>query len=192
MDFEYTNPALISSIVAVVLLTIVAISIAMRQRVVQTKNLRERFGPEYDFVLRESESRRKGEARLLAREKRVQLLKLHELTPTQRAHYLAAWELVQSRFIDHPRGAVIEADELLTSLLQARGFPAERFEQRAADLSVDHARLVDTYRSSSAIAARAGKNIATTEELRTAMVHYRTLVDDLLQTETSMTERVLV
>lgn len=191
MNFSFSDPTFISSIIAVVLAVLVAVVIVARHRTERTKHLRQRFGSEYDFIVQDSTSRRDAEARLLNREKRVKLLKIHDLTQTQRAHYIAAWELVQSRFIDHPRGAVVEADELVTSLLQARGFPEERFEQRAADLSVDHPQLVGAYRSAGATVARAARNNATTEELRTAMVHYRTIVDDLLQIETALPERTL-
>ncbi len=191
MNFDYSDPTFISSVIAIALLALVSVVIVTRHRAAQTQRLRERFGPEYDFVVQYSASQRSAEDRLLNREKRVKLLKIHELTQTQRAHYVAAWELVQSRFIDHPRGAVVESDELVTSLLQARGFPVEGFEQRAADLSVDHAQLVGAYRTASATAARAGRNNATTEELRTAMVHYRTIVDDLLQIDSSLSERML-
>ena len=192
MNFDYSNPTLIGILAAVVLLIFVAVAIAVRHRTEQTRNLRQRFGPEYDRLLQQSASTHDCETRLLARKKRVQLLNFHDLTQAQRTHYLNAWETVQFRFIDHPRGAVIEADELITSLLHARGFPAEGFEQRAADLSVDHPHLVAAYRSGSALTARAGKNDATTEELRSAMIQYRTLVDDLLQIETPMEERQLV
>lgn len=191
MNFNFSDPTFISSIIAVALLTLVGAVIVTRHLAERTRHLRERFGPEYDFVVQYSASQQRGEARLLDREKRAKLLKIHDLTQAQRAHYVAAWELVQSRFIDHPRGAVVEADELVTSLLQARGFPQEGFEQRVADFSVDHGHLVGAYRSASAVVARAGRNNATTEELRTAMVHYRTIVDDLLQIETALPERML-
>jgi len=184
MNFDNISPAMIVGVVAVILLILfLGIAILERKRRERTRNLRMRFGPEYDLLLRQLDSRRDAEERLLAREKRIQLLKIRDLKPSERAQFLAAWELVQSRFIDHPRGAVIEADELINSILRARGFPAERFEQRAADLSVDHARLIEAYRAANDVTKRAGRNSATTEELRMAMLSYHALFDDLLHVE---------
>jgi hypothetical protein len=185
MNFDFTNPAMIIGIVAVVLLIVcLAIAIVMRRRRQRTEDLRLRFGPEYDRLLRQSTSRQDAEARLLAREKRIELLKIRDLKPAEREHFLAGWQVVQSRFLDHPRGAVIEADDLINSLLKARGFPDERFEQRAADLSVDHAGLVERYRAANEVTTRAGGNAASTEELRTAMLNYHALFNDLVQGET--------
>jgi hypothetical protein len=113
------------------------------------------------------------------------------LTNAERDRYLAEWETVQSRFIDHPRGAVTEADELVNSLLVARGYPIGGFDQRAADISVHHATLVGPYRQANTIATRAGKNEATTEELRNAIIQYRTLFDALLGTATIYDQRKL-
>jgi hypothetical protein len=91
--------------------------------------------------------------------------------------------MVQSRFIDHPKGAVIEADELINTVLLSRGYPASTFEQRAADLSVNHPLLMENYRSAHGIAVRPGPVLATTEELRTAMIHYRSIFDELVQAQ---------
>jgi len=184
-DLDFTNPVVIVVVVAVALLLVAAgVTLVLRNRRRRSENLRQRFGPEYDRLLRQTNSRKDAEAKLEAREKRVELLKIHDLKPAERTQFLAAWDVVQSRFIDHPRGAVIEADELVSSLLQARGFPAERFEQRAADLSVDHAQLVESYRAANEIVARAGKDAASTEELRVAMRYYHRLFEELLQAET--------
>lgn len=187
MNFDFSDPAIIAGTVAIVVLVLLLVSaVVVRRRRERTRNLRLRFGPEYDLLLRQTDSRRSAETRLLAREKRIELLKIRDLRPAERTQFIAAWELVQARFIDHPRGAVVEADELVNSLLKARGFPSERFEQRAADLSVNHAHLVDAYRSANAITVRAAIDQATTEELRTAMIYYRALFDDLLQTDSSV------
>jgi hypothetical protein len=184
MDFDFSNSQMIIGGVAVILLIVfLGIAIVARKRRERTRKLRMRFGPEYDFLLRHSDSKKVAEDRLLARQKRIQLLKIRGLNAAERTQYLAAWELIQARFIDHPRGAVIEADELINTILNARGFPAERFEQRVADLSVDHAHLVESYRSANEITVRAGANGATTEELRRAMLGYHALFDDLLQVE---------
>lgn len=190
-DFDLSNPVMIIGIVAVVLLLVaLGIVVAIRKSRAKSENLRHRFGPEYDRLLRISESRKNAEARLVAREKRIELLKIHNLKPGEREPFIAAWQLVQARFVDHPRGAVVDADELINALLKARGFPVERFEQRAADLSVGHAHLVGPYRAANDITVRAGRNAATTEELRMAMVHYHALFDDLLKIDSRYDSRV--
>ncbi len=185
MNFDFSNPAvMIGAAVVVLLILFLAIAMVERKRRERTRALRLKFGHEYDLMLRQSDTRKNAEERLLAREKRVELLKIRDLKPGERAQYISAWDVVQSRFVEHPRGAVIEADELINSLLKARGFPSERFEQRAADLSVNHAHLVESYRAANDITVRAGKNAATTEELRMAMIYYHALFEDLAQAET--------
>jgi len=191
MNIDFSNPTVIIAIVAAVVLIVVAIALASYQRKKRTADFQRRFGPEYDLAQREHGSRNRAEANLLARYKRVENMKIRDLTPAERDRYSAEWEVVQSRFVDHPRGAVTEADELVNSLMLARGFPSGDFRQRAADISVHHAHLVDSYRSANAIAARAGKNEATTEELRTAMIHYRALFDDLLGTPSRVDTRAI-
>jgi hypothetical protein len=106
------------------------------------------------------------------------------LTEEERSRYLDEWESLQARFIDHPRGAVTEADEMITSLLHTCGYTGDTFDQRAANLSVHHSRLVEPFRRANAITARAGKNEATTEELRSAMILYRALFEEILQGRT--------
>jgi hypothetical protein len=157
---------------------------AVEMKKKRTARLRAQFGPEYDLALAETGSRKRAEEALNARVKRMHDLKIHDLTVAERDRYGAEWATVQSRFIDHPRGAVTEADELVNSLLVARGYPAGGFDQRASDISVHHSTLVGPYRLANSITARAGRNEATTEELRNAMIQYRTLFDALLGTTT--------
>jgi hypothetical protein len=134
-------------------------------------------------------SERKAEARLEDREKRVEKLNIRELDSIEHERFSKRWELVQSRFIDSPKGAVTEADDLVSSLMRARGYPAAEFDQRAADISVDHPRVMENYRSAHEIAIRVGKDEATTEELRTAMIHYRSLFEDLAQAPAGVEEK---
>src|SRR5208283_1497693 len=115
------------------------------------------------------------------RETRVEKLHIRDLDQAERGRYLARWQATQTRFVDYPKGAVTDADELVCSLMQTRGYPVSDFEQRAADISVDHPRVVENYRSAHEIALRVGKDGATTEELRTAMIHYRSLFEELVQ-----------
>ena len=147
----------------------------------KTAGLRQRFGSEYDRAVLEHGSEHKAEAKLADRETRVESLKIRELGATERERFLADWNAVQSRFVDHPKGSVTEADELVASLMQARGYPVADFEQRAADISVNYPRVVESYRSAHAVAVRLGRDEATTEDLRNAMIQYRTLFDELLQ-----------
>ena len=129
-------------------------------------------------------SERKAEAKLADREKRVEKLNIRDLDPMEHERFLKRWESVQSRFVDSPKGAVTEADDLVSSLMKTRGYPVSDFDQRAADISVDHPRVVENYRSAHEIALRVGKDAATTEDLRTAMIHYRSLFEELVQVPT--------
>jgi hypothetical protein len=194
MDFnltDYASPAVIIGAAVVLLVLIVAVAVLVRRRRESSSALHRRFGSEYDLALSSEGSRRKAEEHLHHRIRRVELLKIRELNVSERARYLAVWSTIQSRFIDHPRGAVIEAEELINSLLQVRGFPKASFDQRAADLSVNHSRLIEAYRFAHEITVRAAGNQATTEELRNAMIHYRALFDDLLQADTSIETHTL-
>lgn len=181
LNINYQSPAFIIGAVVILLAIAVVIALVVDRRRKTTLTLRNRFGSEYDYCLREFKARDKAEADLQGRIHRVNQLKIRELTGAERARFVAEWDAVQSRFIDHPRGSVTEADELVNAVLQARGFPASGFVQRAADISVHHGPLVDSYRGAHAITVSAAKNEATTEELRTAMIHYRALLDELLQ-----------
>ena len=183
MNFNLSDPAVmvvVSAVALIILLTIVVVVMRQRSRR-RTAELRARFGPEYDLALREHGSRSKAEAALLDRVNRVGRMTVHPLTEMERDRYLEEWEATQARFIDHPRGAVTEADEMINSLLQARGYEGGAFDRRAANLSVHHSSLVEPYRRANAITVRAGKNEATTEELRSAMILYRALIEELLQ-----------
>jgi hypothetical protein len=179
-NIDYSSPAFIIGVVVVVVLIAAAIAVVVHLEKLKTAKLRSRFGTEYDLAVQEAGSRKKAEEALHARCKRIEHLKIRDLTLAERQRYLAEWETVQARFLDHPRGAVTEADELVNNLLVARGYPVGGFEQRAADISVSHAALVGPYRLANAITMRAGRNEATTEELRSAMIQYRTLFDALL------------
>lgn len=179
-NIDFNNPTVWIGTAAVLLLIVLAIVLWAHQHRKKSEALHAKFGAEYDLAMRELGSRRKAEARLMDRVHRVERFSMRDLTPAERERYRAEWSAVQARFVDHPRGAVTEADELVKNVMQARGFPAAGFDQRLEDISVHHARLVDSYRAANAIAARAERNEASTEELRTAMIHFRSLFDELL------------
>jgi hypothetical protein len=190
MNLNLMDPKLIAVAVVVVLLIVVAVALYMRKRKKTTAGLRDRFGPEYDRAVKQHGSERKAEAKLSDRETRVEMLKIRDLDFAERDRYVAQWQAVQSRFVDYPKGAVTEADELVCSLMQTRGYPVADFDQRAADISVDHPRVVENYRSAHDIALRLGKGEASTEDMRTAMIHYRSLFDELAQVQTTGDKKV--
>ena len=150
-----------------------------------TANLRQRFGPEYERAVGEHGSERQAEAQLAARETRVEKLKIRDLDPVKREEFSGQWQALQSRFVDDPKAAITEADALVSAVMQARGYPVADFNQRAADISVDHPRVVANYRSAHEIALRLGKGEGSTEDLRTAMIHYRSLFEELVQVPTA-------
>jgi hypothetical protein len=190
MNLTLVHPKVIVIAVVVALIIITAVALYIRQRKHTSAGLRARFGTEYERAVQQHGSARKAEAKLADREARVELLKIRDLDPTERDSYLAQWQTVQSRFVDDPKGAVTEADELVCLLMQARGYPVSDFEQRAADISVDHPLVVENYRSAHSIALRLDSGEASTEELRTAMIQYRSLFDDLAQAQTPAQAKV--
>jgi hypothetical protein len=177
-QINWTDPRLLIGIVVVMVLIAVVAALASRARRAKTEALRSRFGPEYERTIREHG--RKGEAQLAAREARVNGFKIRQLTVAERERFVAEWEALQMRFVDHPKTAVAEADEVVGSLMAARGYPATSFEQRAEDISVNHPQMVTHYRSAHAVAVRATGTEESTEEMRQAMIHYRALFDELI------------
>jgi hypothetical protein len=184
MHLNLLDSRVIVSVIVIALIIVVGMTLYVRERRKTTAGLRKRFGPEYDLAMLEHGSQHKAEAKLVDRETRVETLKIRELGATERERFLAEWHSVQSRFVDHPKGSVTEADELISSLMQARGYPVADFDQRAADLSVDHPRLVEFYRSAHGVTMRLAGDKASTEDLRTAMIQYRSLFDELVQGQT--------
>ena len=184
MNLSLMDPKLIVLVAAVILIIAVLAWLYMRQRRSTTADLRRKFGPEYERAVREHGSERKAEAKLADRQERVEKLNIRDLNPTEHELFSKQWESVQSRFVDSPKGAVAEADDLVSSLMRTRGYPVSDFDQRAADISVDHPRVVENYRAAHEIALRVGKNGASTEDLRAAMIHYRSLFEELVQVPT--------
>ena len=177
MNTTPSNIVIFAVLLAAVVLAVVAWLVVQRQR---SLRLKRRFGPEYDLTVSEFRSQTKAEAELLIREQRVAGLKIVPLTPADAFRFSQAWNTLQGRFIDSPKGVVAEADNLVRELMAKRGYPMGDFERMAADISVDHPTVVATYRSAQAIAARDARGEADTEELRKAVIYYRTLFDELL------------
>jgi hypothetical protein len=172
-----TNTVAAAVLLIALMIGVVAWLVMQKQR---TLKLKRRFGPEYDLTVSECGSRVKGEAELTSREKRIASLKIVPLTPADAVSFTQAWSALQGRFIDNPKGVVLDADHLVRELMAKRGYPMVDFEHRAADISVDHPGVVAAYRAAQEIAARDERGEADTEELRKAVVHYRTLFDELL------------
>lgn len=159
----------------IVVAAVAAISYSSRKR-----QLRRRFGTEYDRLVAEHHSSRRAEAELADRQRRVRSLDIRPLDPAAQTRYCEEWAVTQEMFVDSPRGAVGDAQRLMMTLMNERGYPTEQDDQILADLSVDHAKVLDHYRVASAIARRSAEGSASTEDLRQAMIHYRALFQDLL------------
>jgi len=170
-------------VILVAVVIVAAGTLVVRQR--QTNRLRERFGPEYSRAVKEYGGEQRAAPILAAREKRVEALRIHPLAQADATRFTTAWRSVQAQFVDDPSGAIAQADRLVSEAMQARGYPVGDFEQRAADVSVDHPQVVQNYRSAHDIALRRGRGEASTEDLRQAMVYYRDLFNELLETEQS-------
>jgi hypothetical protein len=178
---------------AVIVLIVVIVAIAaaifvyMQQR---SKRLRAKYGPEYDRLAHDFGSTRRAESDLERREKRLEKIHIRALTNEEREKFAETWREVQASFVDNPATAVSGADGLVGDLMKSRGYPMGDFEQRAADVSVDHPRVVENYRAAHAIAERREPGQANTEDLRGAMVHYRALFEDLLEQPVTAHEEV--
>lgn len=152
--------------------------------------LRDSFGAEYDRTVSQMGSVREAESELEARRERRSSYDIRPLSTAARDRYVERWRMIEQRFVASPVDAIRDADVLVAEVMQERGYPAQRdFEQRVADLSVDHAGLVDRYRSARGAARAAERGEANTEELRRAMIDYRSLIDELLEDEVGVRAR---
>ncbi len=190
MDFQSLTPTQVAIIVAVIVVVIGAIAFAVLQKR-RSEKLRQHFGPEYDRAVAEGGNKRIAESRLEERTERVKKFHIRPLTVEDRARFTEQWDRVQAHFVDAPAGAVAEADQLIGDLMATCGYPVGDFEQRAADISVEHPIVTQNYRSAHDIAVRQAKGQASTEDLRRAMIHYRALFDDLAgqRKDTTVVER---
>ena len=171
------NATVLLVVVIVVLLAVVGWLLYERRR---STELRSTFGPEYERTVKDAGDRRAAETELRARQERVQALEIRPLPAADRDRYAMEWRDVQALFVDEPGAAIDDADELIGRVMQDRGYPVSDFDQRVADVSVDHPTVVEHYRAAHAIAERRDGVDTDTEDLRQAMVHYRALFEDLL------------
>ena len=165
-------------VIVVVLLVIIGVLVARQQR---SRRLKDEFGPEYGRVVAERGDQRTAEKELAGRRERVDKFEIRPLEPAARERYLEQWGAAQRYFVDEPVAAVAQAHELVQGVMKDRGYPVDQdFEQRSADISVEHPVVVENYRAAHEISAHARNGQASTEQLRQAMVHFRALFDDLL------------
>jgi len=174
-----TNIWIITSIIlAAAVIVLGAMLFTQRRR---SGQLQQRFGPEYERTVDHYGSQKDAEEELIARERRVNRFRIVPLSREDAARFSEDWRAVQNRFVDDPKAAVEDADRQVRALMQRRGYPMGDFEQRAADLSVDHAEVVEHYRTAHQIAVRNQGGKANTEDLREAIVHYRAIFEELLE-----------
>lgn len=177
MDTTMVGIAVIAAIVLLIIGGYLGMVFSRRQR---SKNLRERFGPEYERTINEVGDREKAEEELQARVEHVKSLELRDLPDEQRERYTKEWRATQAEFVDHPVAAIQGADRLIKEVMVAKGYPVDDFDQRAADISVDYPDLVGNYRGMREISARSEREEVSTEDLRQAMVHCRALFEELV------------
>jgi hypothetical protein len=183
---EQQNYVMLAAILAgVVVLALIVVAMTRGRR---HRELKDRFGPEYDRAVADVGKRSKAEKELEERAKRVEKLPLHPLAPAEKARFEDLWRTAQAHFVDSPLTAVTEADELVSHVMRARGYPMADFDQRAADLSVDHPSVVDNYRRAHDLTLRAQAGSGSTDDLRQAFVYYRALFAELLES-TAVAER---
>jgi hypothetical protein len=181
MNLAQVTSTQIAIVVVVLLMLAASLAILFSVRKRRTQQLRTQFGSsEYNRTVKEGGNRRQAEAVLDQRSERVDSLNIRPLAPADRARFVESWARVQARFVDGPGGAVTEADQLLNDVMSTRGYPMSDFEQRVADISVNHPMVLDNYRSAHETALRQTRGQARTEDLRQAMIHYRTLFEELV------------
>jgi FtsZ-interacting cell division protein ZipA len=178
-------------IIILIALAVIAVAGIVYWAIVSRRRsrLRERFGPEYDRMVEQRDDRKGAESELAMREKRRNRLDIRPLRPEARDEYARRWRETQARFVDEPGPAVGEADSLVQEVMRERGYPVEDFSQRESDLSVDHPTVLENYRAAHGISLAQAQGQATTEDLRQAMVHYRTLFVELLEVDASGSDR---
>lgn len=181
------DPKIIVVIAVAVIALLIVVWAVMRKRQ-RTVVLRKNFGPEYERVVKEQGATR-AETVLLERQQRVEKFHLRTLAVDERERFITEWRIVQSRFVDDPAMAVTEADALVTRLMQFRGYPMTDFEQRSADISVHYPLVVNNYRAAHEVALRHQRGEASTEDLRNSMIYYRTLFDELLESNAVRAKR---
>jgi hypothetical protein len=176
---------IIAVIIVLLVIGVVAFASTRTRRTRDSRQLKERFGSEYDRVVERSDDRSEAEQELQRRVERHDQLDIRDLSTEQRERYVNAWRDVQRRFVDDPEGTLGEADRLITQAMRDRGYPTEHFDQKVEDLTVEHAETVNAYREAHAIADRHERDGVSTDDLRLAMQRFRTIFEDIVGTQTA-------
>jgi hypothetical protein len=169
-------------VIAIAVVVVVAL-VAVGARKNRTAALRDRFGSEYDLAVENSEDRRAAEADLRARERQRAQFDVKPLPEATRLRFAGEWRDLQEGFLDQPAQAAAAADTLITRVMEARGYPMKDFDAQAELVSVDHPDTVENYRFAHAVQQRSLAQQASTEDLREALLRYRSLFDELLRPE---------
>jgi hypothetical protein len=179
-------------IIAVVVIVVImgAIMAPTFSRRRKSQKFQNKYGPEYDRTVQTAGNEKKAQAELNGRQKHVDTLNIRPLSVSERERYQAEWTAIQAKFVDQPGQATVEADHLIMEVMKVRAYPVSDFDQRAADISVNYPNLVSNYRAAREIAIKNEQHTATTEELRQALIHYRSLFDELLKEEEVVPEKV--
>jgi len=172
---------IIALVTVAIVFAITALAAVQKRARLRRIELMERFGPEYDRTVEQLGTPVRAERELAHRVDRVDHFHFHELSAADRQRFADAWSSIQTRFVDEPAIAVTSANELINQVMRARGYPSEHFEQRVADLSVEHPNVIQHYRAAHELSRSVHNGTIDTEELRQALVHYRMLFTDLLQ-----------
>jgi hypothetical protein len=167
-------------VLIVLAIIVVAAIVAGAWYAARSRALRKQFGPEYDRLVTQESGRFAAERELRDRQRRHSALELHELTAEERERFTAEWEAVQVEFVDSPTEAALKAEDLITRLVSARGYPTDDYDEQLAQLSVEHSAALAEYRDAHDISERGANSEASTEQLRQAMVRYRTMIAELL------------
>ena len=170
-------------VIGIVAVAAIVIAIAYAYKSSRRRALQERFGPEYDRAVDDADKRRHAERDLAGRADERDELDIRPLTPAARHRYADEWHDVQARFVDAPSASVTEADALVTRVMRDRGYPVDDFESQYRLVSVDHPRIVENYRAAHDLYVQDRQGKAETEDLRNAVVYYRSLFDELLEEE---------
>jgi hypothetical protein len=174
-------------VIVVIMGAIMAPTFARRKK---SQKFQSKYGPEYDRTVQTAGNEKKAQAELNGRQKHVDTLNIRPLSVSERERYQAEWTAIQAKFVDQPGQATVEADHLIMEVMKVRAYPISDFDQRAADISVNYPNLVSNYRAAREIAIKNEQHTATTEELRQALIHYRSLFDELLKEEEVVPEKV--
>jgi len=187
MDATNITTIVLAVIVALIIGALLGMALSRQRR---TKRLQEKFGPEYERTLNELGDKRQAEHELEVRLDHVKTLDIRPLSEDETQRYTEEWRVTQAEFVDEPLTALQKADQIIREVMKAKGYPVQDFEQRVADISVDYPELVTDYRGLHLIAVKEDDEEVSTEEMRQAMVHGRTLFENLVNKESHQGEEL--